>query len=71
MKKILQIIILFCCFLIATNGFALETLAKGKTKGRIKFESVPVITLNEFLKGETNKKSIKIHGKLNFPKKNL
>ena len=69
MKRILQTLIFFFSFVITTNGFALETLAKGKTKGRIKFESVPVITLNEFLKGETNKKSIKIHGKLNFPKK--
>ena len=69
MKIILQTLIFFFSFVITTNGFALETLAKGKTKGRIKFESIPTITLNQFLKGETNKKSIKIHGKLNFPKK--
>ena len=69
MKRILQILIFFFSFVITTNGFALETLAKGQQKGRIKFESVPVITLNEFLNGETNKKSVKISGKLIFPKK--
>ena len=69
MKRILQILIFFFSFVITTNGFALETLAKGQQKGRIKFESVPLITLNQFLKGETNKKSVKISGKLIFPKK--
>ena len=69
MKRILQTLIFFFSFVITTNGFALETLAKGQQKGKIKFESVPVITLNEFLKGETNKKSVKISGKLIFPKK--
>ena len=69
MKRILQALIFFFSFVITTNGFALETLAKGQQKGRIKFESVPLITLNEFLNGETNKKSIKISGKLIFPKK--
>ena len=69
MKRILQILIFFFSFVITTNGFALETLAKGQQKGRIKFESVPLITLNEFLNGETNKKSVKISGKLIFPKK--
>jgi len=69
MKRILQTLIFFFSFVITTNGFALETLAKGQQKGRIKFESVPLITLNQFLKGETNKKSVKISGKLIFPKK--
>jgi hypothetical protein len=69
MKRILQTLIFFFSFVITTNGFALETLAKGQQKGKIKFESVPVITLNQFLKGETNKKSVKISGKLKFPKK--
>ena len=69
MKRILQTLIFFFSFVITTNGFALETLAKGQQKGKIKFESAPVITLNEFLKGETNKKSVKISGKLIFPKK--
>ena len=40
MKRILQILIFFFSFVITTNGFALETLAKGKTKGRIKFNLV-------------------------------
>ena len=69
MKIILQTLIFFFSFVITTNGFALETLEKGKKKGRIKFESVPVITLSQFLKGETNIKSIEIHGQLKFPKK--
>ena len=71
MKIILQTLIFFFSFVITTNGFALETLEKGKKKGRIKFESVPVITLSQFLKGETNIKSIEIHGQLKFPKKKL
>ena len=71
MKRILQTLIFFFSFVITTNGFALETLAKGQQKGKIKFESVPVITLSQFLKGETNIKSIEIHGQLKFPKKKL
>ena len=66
MKKLLGILVLglFLC----NKGFAVDSLSDGK-KGTIKFESIPVVTLNQFLKGETKGDSVQISGKLKFPKK--
>ena len=66
MKKLLGI--LFLGFLFCSKGISEESLSDGK-KGKIKFESIPVVTLNQFLKGETEGKSVQISGKLQFPKK--
>ena len=65
MKKLLWIFVLV--FLFCSKGFSVESLSDGK-KGKIKFESIPVVTLNQFLKGETEGKSVQISGKLQFPK---
>ena len=66
MKKLLVIIVL--CLLWCNTVFPVDTLSDGK-KGTIKFESIPVVTLNQFLKGETIGDSVQISGKLQLPKK--
>ena len=66
MKKLLWIVILG--LLWCNTVFSVDSLSDGK-KGTIKFESIPVVTLNQFLKGETKGDSVKISGKLKFPKK--
>ena len=48
--------------------FSLDSLAEGQ-KGKIKFESIPIVTLNQFLKGETEGKFVQISGSLQFPNK--
>ena len=52
----------------SSTVFSVESLTEGQ-KGTIKFESIPVVTLNQFLKGETKGDSVQISGKLKFPKK--
>ena len=66
MKKLLALLALSLFF--CSKGFTVDSLSDGK-KGTIKFESIPVITLNQFLKGETKGDSVQISGKLQFPKK--
>ena len=67
MKKLLGIVVLG--LLWCNTVFSVESLTEGQ-KGTIKFESIPVVTLNQFLKGETKGDSVQISGKLKFPKKN-
>ena len=66
MKKLLGIVVLG--LLWCNTVFSVDSLTDGK-KGTIKFESIPVVTLNQFLKGETKGDSVKISGKLKFPSK--
>ena len=66
MKKLLGILVLG--LLWCNTVFSVESLTEGQ-KGKINFQSVPVITLNQFLYGETGGKTIKISGSLRFPKK--
>ena len=66
MKKLLGILILGLLF--CSNGFSVEPL-KENQKGKIKFQSIPTITLNQFLRGETEGKTKAISGTLKFPKK--
>jgi len=66
MRKLLALLALSLFF--CSKGFAVDSLSDGK-KGTIKFESIPVVTLNQFLKGETKGDSVQISGKLQFPKK--
>ena len=66
MKKLLGIVVLG--LLWSSTVFSVESLKDGQ-KGTIKFESIPVVTLNQFLKGETKGDSVQISGKLKFPKK--
>ena len=66
MKKILSIIVLGLLF--CNNGFSVESL-KENQEGKIKFQSIPTITLNQFLRGETEGKTKEISGLLKFPKK--
>ena len=66
MKKLLGILVLG--LLWCNTVFSVESLTEGQ-KGTIKFESIPVVTLNQFLKGETKGDSVKISGKLKFPSK--
>ena len=66
MKKLLGIVVLG--LLWCNTVFSVESLIEGQ-KGTIKFESIPVVTLNQFLKGETIGDSVQISGKLQFPKK--
>ena len=66
MKKFLVILILI--FLYSNKVFSADSLSDGK-KGTIKFESIPVVTLNQFLKGETKGDNVQISGKLKFPEK--
>ena len=67
MKKLLVILILGLWW--CNTVFSVESLTEDQ-KGTIKFESIPVVTLNQFLKGETEGESVQISGKLKFPKKN-
>ncbi len=66
MKKLLGILVLGLMF--CSNGFSVEPL-KENQKGKIKFQSIPTITLNQFLRGETEGKTKAISGTLKFPKK--
>ena len=66
MKKAIGILVLG--LLWCNTVFSVESLTEGQ-KGTIKFESIPVVTLNQFLKGETKGDSVQISGKLKFPKK--
>jgi len=65
-KKFLGILVL--SLVLCNMGFSVESLTEGQ-KGTIKFESIPVVTLNQFLNGETEGKPVKISGKLQFPTK--
>jgi len=66
MKKLLGILVLG--LLWCNTVFSVESLTEDQ-KGTIKFESIPVVTLNQFLKGEIEGESVQISGKLQFPKK--
>ena len=66
MKKLLGILVLSLLF--CNNGFSVESL-KENQEGKIKFQSIPTITLNQFLKGEAEGKTKEISGILKFPKK--
>jgi len=66
MKKLLVILVLG--LLVSNPAISVDSLTEGQ-KGKIKFESIPVVTLNQFLKGETEGESVQISGKLKFPKK--
>ena len=66
MRKLLALLALSLFF--CSKGFAVDSLSDGK-KGTIKFESIPVVSLNQFLKGETKGDSVQISGKLKFPSK--
>ena len=66
MKKAILLIAL--CLLWCNTVFSVDSLSDGK-KGTIKFESIPVVTLNQFLKGETEGENVQISGKLQFPNK--
>ena len=59
---------MFLGLLICNTAISVDSLTEGQ-KGTIKFESIPVVTLNQFLKGETKGDSVQISGKLKFPKK--
>ena len=59
MKKLLGILVLG--LLWCNTAFSVESLTEGQ-KGTIKFESIPVITFNQFLKGETIGDSVQISG---------
>ena len=61
MKKFLGILVLG--LMLCNTIFSVESLTEGK-KGTIKFESIPVVTLNQFLKEETEGESVQISGKL-------
>ena len=64
MKKLLGIVVLG--LLVCNTGFSLESLTE-EQEGKIKFKSIPVITLKQFLNGETKGKLKTIQGTLNFP----
>ena len=66
MKNFLGIVVL--SLLWCNTVFSVESLTEGQ-KGTVKFESIPVVTLNQFLKGETEGESVQISGKLQFPNK--
>ena len=66
MKKLLGILVLGLLF--CSNGFSVEPL-KENQKGKIKFQSISTITLNQFLRGENQEKTKEILGTLKFPKK--
>ena len=63
-KKLLGITILG--LLWCNTVFSVDSLSDGK-KGTIRFESIPIVTLNQFLKGETEGENVQISGKLQFP----
>jgi dienelactone hydrolase len=70
MKKFLGIMVLG--LLVCNTGFSVESL-KESQKGRIKFQSIPLITLNQFLKGDFDHSKISkwswgsVHGKMEGP----
>ena len=70
MKKLLGILLLG--LLLCNTGFSVESL-KESQKGRIKFQSIPLITLNQFLKGDFDHSKISkwgwgsVHGKMEGP----
>ena len=70
MKKLLEILVLG--LLLCNMGFSAESLKEGQ-KGRIKFQSIPLITLNQFLKGDYDHSKISkwewgsVHGKMEGP----
>jgi hypothetical protein len=70
MKKLLGIV--FLGLLVCNMGFSAESLKEGQ-KGRIKFQSIPLITLNQFLKGDFDHSKISkwgwesVHGKMEGP----
>ncbi len=70
MKKFLGILVLG--LLLCNTGFSVESL-KESQKGRIKFQSTPLITLNQFLKGDFDHSKISkwgwgsVHGKMEGP----
>ena len=70
MKKFLGILVLG--LLLCNTGFSVESL-KESQKGRIKFQSIPLITLNQFLKGDFDHSKISkwgwgsVHGKMEGP----
>ena len=66
MKKLLGILAIG--LLLCNKGFSVESL-KENQKGKIKFQSIPTITLNQFLRGESGEQTIEISAKLKFPKK--
>jgi len=66
MKKILWI------FIISLSLYNTISSAESLTenqKGKIKFDSIPTITLNQFLNGESGSKTTEISGTLIFPSK--
>ena len=70
MKKLLGILVLSLLF--CSNGLSVESLKEGQ-KGKIKFQSIPLITLNQFLKGDFDHSNISkwswgsVHGKMGGP----
>jgi len=60
MKILISILFTFFFFIsnliIPTMGYSVETLIEGQ-KGKIKFQSIPVVTLNQFLKAERESQS--------------
>ncbi len=70
MKKLLGILVL--SLLLCNMGFSAESLKEGQ-KGRIMFQSIPLITLNQFLKGDFDHSKISkwswrsVHGKMEGP----
>ena len=54
MKKLLSILVLGLLF--CSSGFSVELL-KENQKGKINFQSIPTIPLNQFLRGETEGKT--------------
>ena len=70
MKKLLGIFVL--SLFLSSNGLSVESL-KEVQKGKIKFQSIPLITLNQFLKGDFDHSKISkwswgsVHGKMEGP----
>jgi len=64
MKKAIAIVVLG--LLWCNTVFSVDSLSDGK-KGTIRFESIPIVNLNQFLKGETEGENVQISGKLQFP----
>ena len=56
----------FICIQAATAGSPVNSLSNGKT-GRISFESIPTISMNQFLAGTAGQKSTVISGSLDLP----
>ena len=54
------------CIQSATAGSPVNSLSNGKT-GSISFESIPTISMNQFLAGTAGQKSTVISGSLNLP----